>query len=81
MWIKHNNALYNTDDMYEIKVYRTQIKARFKTTNEAVVIGSFRTVEEAEGILRSISQSLLFEDKEHPGIIIKDTKEKKNETT
>lgn len=74
MWIKHNNALYNTDDIYEIKVYRTQIKARFKTTNEAVVIGSFRTVEEAEGILRSISQSLLFEDKEHPGIIIKDTK-------
>lgn len=77
MWIKHNNALYNTDDMYEIKVYRTQIKARFKTTNEVEVIGSFRTVEEAEGILRSISQSLLFEDKEHPGIIIKDTKEKK----
>lgn len=74
MWIKHNNALYNTDDMYEIKVYRTQIKARFKTTNEVEVIGSFRTVEEAEGILRSISQSLLFEDKEHPGIIIKDTK-------
>ena len=77
MWIKHNNALYNTDDMYEIKVYRTQIKARFKTTNEVEVIGSFRTVEEAESILRSISQSLLFEDKEHPGIIIKDTKEKK----
>lgn len=74
MWIKHNNALYNSDDMYEIKVYRTQIKARFKTTNEVEVIGSFRTVEEAEGILRSISQSLLFEDKEHPGIIIKDTK-------
>lgn len=74
MWIKHNNALYNTDDIYEIKVYRTQIRARFKTTNEAVVIGSFRTVKEAEGILRSISQSLLFEDKEHPGIIIKDTK-------
>ena len=74
MWIKHNNALYNTDDMYEIKVYRTQIKARFKTTNEVEVIGSFRTVEEAEGILQSISQSLLFEDKEHPGIIIKDTK-------
>ena len=74
MWIKHNNALYNTDDMYEIKVYRTQIKARFKTTNEVEVIGSFRTVEEAEGILHSISQSLLFEDKEHPGIIIKDTK-------
>lgn len=74
MWIKHNNALYNTDDMYEIKVYRTQIRARFKTTNEVEVIGSFRTVEEAEGILRSISQSLLFEDKEHPGIIIKDTK-------
>lgn len=77
MWIKHNNALYNTDDMYEIKVFRTQIRARFKTTNEVEVIGSFRTVEEAEGILRSISQSLLFEDKEHPGIIIKDTKEKK----
>lgn len=77
MWIKHNNALYNTDDMYEIKVYRTQIKARFKTTNEVEVIGSFKTVEEAEGILRSISQSLLFEDKEHPGIIIKDTKETK----
>lgn len=77
MWIKHNNALYNTDDIYEIKVYRTQIKARFKATNESVVIGSFRTMQEAEKILHNISQSLLFEDKDHPGIIIKDTKEKK----
>lgn len=77
MWIKHNNALYNSDDISEIRVYRTQIKAKFKNSNEAVVLGSFRTIQEAEHILHNIAQSLLFEDKEHPGIIIKDTKEKK----
>ena len=76
MWIKHNNALYNSNDISKIHVSRTAIKAKFKDGTEEI-IGSFRTAEEAGHILHSITQSLLFEDKDHPGIIIRDTKEKK----
>ncbi len=77
MWIKHNKALYNSNDIKKIEVKRTKILATFND-GEEVVIGEFKTMSEAESILRNVSQSLLFENKDHPGIIIKDTKEKKN---
>lgn len=77
MWIKHNKALYNSNDIKKIEVKRTKILATFND-GEEVVIGEFKTMSEAESILRNITQSLLFENKDHPGIIIKDTKEKKN---
>lgn len=77
MWIKHNKALYNSNDIKKIEVKRTKILATFND-GEEVVIGEFKTMSEAESILRNVSQSLLFENEDHPGIIIKDTKEKKN---
>lgn len=73
MWIKHNKALYNTADIKKIEARRTKLVAVF-FDGEEVTIGEFRAMKECEDILRSISQALLFEDKDHPGIIIKDTK-------
>lgn len=83
MWIKHNNALYNSNDISKIEVARTKLKATFRD-GEQVIIGEFRATKECQDIFQSISRALLFEDNDHPGIIIKDTKvvkEKKNETT
>ena len=40
-------------------------------------MGEFRAIKECEDIFQSITRALLFEDKDHPGIMIKDTKEKK----
>ena len=76
MWIKHNKALYNTDDISEILVARTKLKAIFKDGDE-IVIGEFKTIKECEDIFANVSRALLFEDSDHPGIIIRDTKEKK----
>ena len=79
MWIKHNNALYNSNDIAKIeisKTYKTKLRATFHDGTE-VVLGEFKTVKECEDIFHSITRALLFEDKDHPGIIIKDTKEKK----
>lgn len=73
MWIKHNNALYNSNDISSIKQTKTKIIARFKDGSEEV-IGEFRLIKESEEIYRSITRALLFEDKDHPGIIIVDTK-------
>ena len=73
MWIKHNNALFNSNDISKISLSRTKIIASFKDGSEEV-IGSFQKMKEAEDIFRSITRALLFEDKEHPGIIIADTK-------
>lgn len=73
MWIKHNNALYNSNDISSIKQTKTKIVARFKDGSEEV-IGEFRLIKESEDIYRSITRALLFEDKDHPGIIIVDTK-------
>lgn len=73
MWIKHNNALYNSNDISFIKQNRTKIVARFKDGSEEV-IGEFKLIKESEEIYRSITRALLFEDKDHPGIIIVDTK-------
>lgn len=77
MWIKHNKAMYNSNDISKIEIARTKLKATFRD-GEEVIIGEFKTMKEAEDIFRSVSQALLFEDKDNPGIIIRDTKEKKN---
>lgn len=73
MWIKHKHALYNTDDMKKIEAKRTKIVATF-FDGEEVVIGEFRAMKDAQDHLSTITRALLFEDKDHPGIIIKDTK-------
>ena len=76
MWIKHNKGLYNSNDIAKIEVKRTKIVATFHD-GEQVIMGEFRAMKECEDIFQSITRALLFEDKDHPGIIIKDTKEKK----
>lgn len=76
MWIKHNNALYNTDYISDIVQDRTKIIATFKD-GEKVVLGSFRRIQEAHDIFQSITRALLFEDKDAPGVIIKDTRKEK----
>ena len=73
MWIKHNKALYNTSDMKKIEARRTKLVAVF-FDGEEVVIGEFGRIKECEDILKNITQTLLFEDKDHPGLIIRDTK-------
>jgi len=73
MWIKHNKALYNTADIKMIEARRTKLVAVFFDGHE-IVIGEFRRIKECEDILRSVANALLFEDKDHPGLIIKDTK-------
>ena len=74
MWIKHDNGLYNTNDMGEVTLNGTQIRAKFISNSETKIIGQFRTKDEASSIFQSIVRSLLFEDSGHPGMIIKDTK-------
>ena len=77
MWIKHNKALYNTNSMQKIEIFRNcSIRATFLDGGQ-VILGSFTSADEAEGIMRSITHNLLFDDPDHPGIIIKDTKETK----
>ena len=76
MWIKHNKALYNSNEIKKIEARRTKLVATFND-GEEIVIGEFRAMKECEDILSNISRSLLFENSEHPGIIIKDTKGKK----
>ena len=75
MWIKHNHALYNTSDISKIEAKRTKLYATFKN-GDVVIIGEFRATKECQDILRSLTNSLIFEDKDHPGVIIKDTKVK-----
>lgn len=76
MWIRHNKALYNSDDISRIEVKRTKLAAKFKDGSEEI-IGEFKTCKECEDIFNSVSRALLFDDSEHPGIIIRDTKPKK----
>lgn len=75
MWIKHNHALYNTSDISKIEAKRTKLYATFKN-GDVVIIGEFRATKECQDILRSLTNSLIFEDEDHPGVIIKDTKVK-----
>lgn len=76
MWIKHNHALYNSNDIMQIEAVRTKLYATFKD-GVRIIIGEFRATKECEDIFTSLTRALLFEDKDHPGVIIKDTKEKK----
>ena len=73
MWIKHNHALFNSKDIAKIEAKRTKLYAVFSDGTQEI-IGEFRATKECEDIFRSISQALLFEDKDHPGVIIRDTK-------
>ena len=73
MWIKHNNAMYNTNYITKIEQERTKIIAEFQD-GEKIVIGNFRLIKEAQNIFQSITRTLLTEDKDAPGIIIRDTK-------
>ena len=73
MWIKHNNTIYNSDDISNIELVRTKIIATFKD-NEQVVIGTFKSTKDSNNIFNSIVRALLMEDKDHPGIIIRDTR-------
>ena len=73
MWIKHNNTIYNSDDISNIELVRTKIIATFKD-NEQVVIGTFKSTKDSNNIFNSITRALLMEDKDNPGIIIKDTR-------
>lgn len=76
MWIKHNHALYNSNDIAKIEVKRTKLQATFHDGTTAI-IGEFRATKECEDIFANVSRALLFEDNDHPGVIIKDTKEAK----
>lgn len=76
MWIKHNHALYNTEDMKKIEAKRTKIIATF-FDGEEVILGEFRAMKEAQDYLVSITIRLLAAGTDNEGIIIKDTKEKK----
>lgn len=76
MWIRHNYALYNSDDISKIEVKRTKLHATFKD-GTTVIIGEFRGTIECQEIFSNIMKALLFENDKHPGIIIRDTKEKK----
>ena len=78
MWIRHNYALYNSSDIVKIYTFRSKLKAEFRNGTTAY-IGDFNTSKECEDIFNSVSRALLFEDKDNPGIIIKDTKAKKDE--
>ena len=73
MWIKHNKALYNIDEMTKIFVARTKLKARYPDGTE-VILGEFRATKECEDILSSVTRGILGGEKL---IIIRDTKEKK----
>ena len=76
MWIKHNHALYNTDDMKKVEAKRTKIIGTF-FDGEEVILGEFRAMKEAQDYLSNITRKLLAAGTDNEGIIIKDTKEKK----
>lgn len=76
MWIKHNNAMYNSNYISKVRQEKTKIIATFQD-GEEIVIGNFRLIKEAHDIFQSITRALLTEDKDNPGIIIKDTRKEK----
>lgn len=73
MWIKHNNTIYNSDDISNIELVRTKIIATFKD-NEQVIIGQFKSTKDSTNIFNSLTRALLTENKDNPGIIIRDTR-------
>ena len=76
MWIKHNNAMYNSNYISRIRQEKTKVIATFNDGEEAV-IGNFRLIKEAHDIFQSVTRALLTEDKDSPGIIIRDTRKEK----
>lgn len=76
MWIKHNDSLYNSDHIVKIVVARTKLKAMLKDGSE-ILLGEFRATKECQDIFNSVSRALLFDNPDNPGIIIKDTKDKR----
>lgn len=70
MWIKHNHALYNCDDISKIWVCRTKLKAKFNDGTEEI-IGEFRATKESEDIFSSVTRNLLSDEKL---MMIRDTK-------
>ena len=76
MWIKHNNALYNSNYILKITNKGTKLIATFKDGTEEI-IGQFKRMKECEDILSSLTRALVFEDDDHPGVFIRDTKSSK----
>ena len=76
MWVKHNNAMYNSNYISKVRQEKTKIIATFQD-GEEIVIGNFRLIKEAHDIFQSITRALLTEDKDNPGIIIRDTRKEK----
>ena len=73
MWIKHNNAIYNTSYISRIDARKTKLYAIFED-GEEILIGSFKSMKQCNEILSNITKALLFESPDNPGIIIKDTR-------
>ena len=73
MWIKHNNAMYNTNYISYIEARKTKLYAIFEN-GEEILIGSFKSMKQCNEIFTSITKTLLFESPDNPGIIIKDTR-------
>ena len=69
-------ALYNSDYISKLEAKRTKLVATFNDGTTAT-IGEFKSIEDCQAILKSATQNLLFEYEDHPGFIIRDTKEKK----
>ena len=74
MWIRHNHSLYNSNDISEIKLCKTTIRARFISDGEVVILGTFNTEEKAQGVFRNVMQALLNENPAAPGVMIVDDK-------
>ena len=73
MWIKHNNAVYNSNYIAYIETRKTKLYAIF-TNGEEAVIGSFKSPKQCNEIFFNVTNALLFESQEKPSIIIKDTR-------
>lgn len=73
MWIKHNNAMYNTNHISYIETRKTKLYAIFED-GEEILIGSFKSMKQCNEIFTNITKALLFESPDNPGIIIKDTR-------
>jgi repressor of nif and glnA expression len=68
--------MYNSNYISKIRQERTKVIATFQD-GEEIVIGNFRLIKEAHDIFQSVTRALLTEDKDCPGIVIKDTRKEK----
>lgn len=74
MWIKHNNSVFNSANIKKIYVEKNYIYG-LTASDEPFILGKFKTQKRAKEIFSNLTQQLLFEDSEHPGVIIRDDKE------